>query len=151
MPITTIKVDTSMKQGFKTDVNCSHAFLIDQPEGAGGTNTGPNPLEVFLSSLGGCICAIGRIISNQQRLKVKAINVVVEGDIDKDYLLGITNEGRAGFTAIRSYVDIDADMTDEAKEQLIKDIAKRCPVADNMINTSTVQPRLAKHTNVGHN
>lgn len=148
MSVTTIKVDTSMKRGFKTDVNCSNAFFIDQPEAAGGTNAGPNPLEVFLSSLGGCICAIGRIISNQQHLKVRSIDVSVEGDIDKNFLLGATTQGRAGFTSIRSFVEIDADMSDEEKEKLIKDIARRCPIADNIINTSKVQPQLVKHVNV---
>lgn len=144
MPISTIKVNASLDKGFKTNVNCSHTFVIDQPIAAGGTNEGPNPLEVFLASLGSCICAIGRIISNQKRLRIKSIKVDVEGDIDKDFLMGLTDQGRSGFTEIRSFVDIDADMTTQEKEDFIQEIAKRCPVADNILNISSVIPQLAK-------
>ena len=143
MPLSTMKVSTNLKQGFKTVVKAStHEFIIDQPKAAGGEDAGPNPLEVFLSSLGACICALGRIISNQRKLGIKEIHVDVEGDLDKDYLMGKTTEGRAGFTNIRSFVTITADLTEEQKGQLITDISKRCPVADNLLNVSIVSPQL---------
>jgi len=121
-------------------VNCSHSFVIDQPKAGGGNDEGPNPLEIFLSSLPACICAIGRIIANQKRIELRGIDVEVEGDIDKDFLLGKTNEGRAGFTEIRSYVNIDADMTKEEKEEFLQEIAKRCPIADNIKEKSVIKP-----------
>jgi hypothetical protein len=43
----------------------------------------------------------------------------VEGDINTDYRIGRTREGRAGFQAIRMKVKIDAGMTREAKEKFI--------------------------------
>lgn len=138
-----MKVGASIAEGFKTDIKCSHDFIIDQPKAMGGEGLGPNPMEVFLSSLPACICAIGRIISNQKRLNVRGIDVKLEGDIDKDFLLGKTEEGRAGFTEIRVSADIDADMTKEEKEVYLKEIAKRCPIADNMIQTTVVDSKVA--------
>lgn len=132
-----MKVSGGMKEGFQTKINCSHPFVIDQPSGMGGNDAGPNPLEIFLSSLPACICAIGRIISNQKKLNVRGINAAVEGDIDKDFLLGKTKEGRAGFTELRIKVDIDADMSADEKEEFLSEIEKRCPIADN-ISFSTV-------------
>ncbi len=143
MTISTLKVGAEMKEGFRTEVSCSHNFVIDQPKPA-GTDEGPNPMEIFLASLPACICAIGRIIANQRRLPVKGISVKLEGDIDKDYLLGKTEEGRAGFVEIRTFVEIDADMTKEEKEAFLHDVEKRCPIADNMINTSSVKTILAE-------
>ncbi|WP_346857440.1 OsmC family protein [uncultured Draconibacterium sp.] len=140
MAISTMKVSADMGKTFTTKINCSHSFTIDQPKMAGGNDEGPNPLEIFLSSLPACICAIGRIIANQRRIDLRGIRVDIEGDIDKDFLLGKTTEGRSGFTEIRSYVSIDADMTKEEKESFLQDIAKRCPVADNMIHQSVVTP-----------
>lgn len=113
-------------------------------EMAGGNDEGPNPLEIFLSSLPACICAIGRIIANQRRIDLRGIEVELEGDIDKDFLMGKTTEGRAGFTEIRSFVHIDADMTKAEKEAFLKDIALRCPIADNMIFTSVVIPTVVE-------
>lgn len=142
MAISTITVESRMGNGFKTEIDCSNSFIIDQPLAAGGNNEGPNPLEVFLSSLGGCICAIGRIISTQKRLDVERIDVKVEGDIDKDFLLGKTEDGRAGFTEIRAFVDIKADMLQSEKEVFVKEIQQRCPIADNILNTSVVKPQV---------
>lgn len=127
-----------MRDGFRTEISCSNNFIVDQPKPA-GNNEGPNPMEIFLSSLPACICAIGRIIANQRRLPVHGISVKLEGDIDKDFLLGKTEEGRAGFIEIRTFVEIDADMTQEEKEAYLHDIEKRCPIADNMIFTSNLK------------
>ncbi len=139
MAVTTMKLGAKIGKGFKTVVNCSHEFIIDQPVAMGGEGLGPNPMEIFLSSLPGCICAIGRIIANQERLAVNGIEVDVEGDIDKDFLLGKTEEGRAGFVEIRAFVKIDADMTDAEKEAYLEKITKRCPIADNIINASVIK------------
>ncbi len=142
MAKTTISVSGEMYEKFCTKINCSHEFFIDQPIAAGGEDKGPNPLEVFLSTLPACICAIGRIISNQKKLNVRSIKAKVEGDIDKNYLLGATEEGRAGFTEIRTFVEIDADMTTEEKQEFLNEIARRCPIADNMKNTSQVVAKI---------
>ncbi len=139
MPISTLKLGAKMGEGFKTEVNCSQTFYIDQPKAMGGEGAGPNPMEIFLSSLPACICAIGRIISNQKRLNVRGIEVDVEGDIDKDFLMGKTTEGRAGFVEIRAFVKIDADMTHEEKEAYLEEITRRCPIADNMMNASVIK------------
>lgn len=144
MAISKMKVSAKMGMGFSTQISCSHPFIIDQPKMAGGNDEGPNPLEIFLSSLPACICAIGRIIANQKRIKLEGIEVEVEGDIDKDFLMGKTTEGRAGFTEIRSFVHIDADMTKAEKEAFLKEIALRCPIADNMIFTSVVIPSVVE-------
>lgn len=142
MAISTLKLSAKMGKGFKTEVNCSNDFIIDQPKAMGGEGLGPNPMEIFLSSLPACICAIGRIISNQKRLNVRGIEVKVEGDIDKDYLLGKTEEGRAGFVEIRAFVKIDADMTNEEKEAYLEAITKRCPIADNVMNASVIKEEI---------
>lgn len=142
MPITTMKVGASMEGTFKTNIDCSHPFVIDQPKAAGGDDLGPNPLEVFLSTLPACICAIGRIIARQNRIDLRGIEARIEGDIDKDFLMGKTTEGRAGFTAIRSFVKIDADMSDEEKSEFVGEIQKRCPIYDNMANSSTLKAQL---------
>lgn len=138
MAITTMKLGASMGNSFKTEIKCSQNFTIDQPKSMGGQGLGPNPLEIFLSSLPACICAIGRIIATQKRIKLRGIEVDLEGDIDKDFLLGKTNEGRAGFTEMRTWVNIDADLSHEEKESFLEEIVNRCPIADNILNTSLV-------------
>ncbi len=134
MAISTMKLSAKMENGFKTEINCSKPFIIDQPKAAGGNDEGPNPLEIFLSSLPACICAIGRIVSKQKQIPLRRIEVQLEADIDKDFLLGKTTTGRAGFTQIRTVVDIDADLDHKQKEEFLAEVERRCPIADNMIN-----------------
>lgn len=135
----TIKLNASWKGGFRTDVQGGgHTIIIDQPEAAGGKNEGPNPLIIFLSALGGCLATIAAIIARQERLEIKSFDVEVEGDIDKAFLLGKTEEGRAGFTEIRAKVKMDADMTEEEKEAFVERVDARCPISDNMAHETKV-------------
>ena len=137
--LSTIKVSSKMGSGFRTEIQCSHPFVIDQPKASGGTDEGPNPLEVFLASLPGCISALARIIAMQRNINLRGVEVLVEGDIDKGFLMGQTTEGRAGFAEIRTCVRIDADMTEEEKNSYLKEIEHRCPISDNMAEKSTVE------------
>lgn len=139
-----MKVSAVMGEAFSTQINCSHPFVIDQPKMAGGTDEGPNPLEIFLASLPACICALGRIIAMQRGIALRGMNVSVEGDIDKDFLMGKTTEGRAGFTEIRTFIDFHSDMTLVEKEMLLNEIAERCPIADNIKYESVVTKVLAE-------
>ena len=140
----TINVKGNIKENYRTEIECSHNFVLDQPPSAGGQGEGPNPLELLLSSLAGCFCAIGKIISNQNQLNIRGMNVKIEGDINKSYLLGKTRVGRAGFTEIRSYVTVDADMTDHEKADFVKEIERRCPIADNMLNSTELITLMVK-------
>jgi uncharacterized OsmC-like protein len=135
----TIKLTASWKGGMHTDVQGGgHTIIIDQPESAGGKNEGPDPLIIFLSSLGGCLATIAAIIARQERLEIRKIDVEVEGDIDKAFLLGKTKEGRAGFTEIRAKVNLDADMTVEEKEAFLERVDSRCPISDNTANSTKI-------------
>ncbi len=140
MALSKVSVSCEVKDTFRTEVTASHNFIIDQPKAGGGNDEGPNPLEVFLSSLGGCICAIGRIVAMQKKMNVRGITCKVEGDIDKSVLMGKNTKDRAGFTEIRTFVNIDADMTLEEKEAYLEEIESRCPIADNILNLSTIKP-----------
>ena len=129
----------SWKGGYRVDVQGEdHKLIIDQPEAGGGKNEGPNPLEVFLFALGGCLGTIAAIIARQDRIELRGFEISIEGDLDKGFLMGKTTDGRAGFTEIRANVNIDADMTDEEKQAFFERVDARCPISDNMINNTKI-------------
>ncbi len=133
----TVKTNASWQGAMRVDVTArEHTVIIDQPQGMGGKNAGANPLEIFLFSLGGCLGTVASIVANQERIKLNKFDLAVEGDLDTDYLMGKTKEGRAGFTEIRISVDIDADMTDEEKQEFFEKVDSRCPISDNMLNNT---------------
>lgn len=140
MPQKTLKVTGQLSEKYRIEVKAdNHLIIIDQPASGGGTDAGPNPLAYQLSALAGCIGTVGRIVANRQRLPLRGMTIDVEGDIDTDFLLGRTKEGRAGFQVIRVKVDVDADMSREAKERFIHEVDSRCPVSENMLNNTPME------------
>jgi len=133
----TMKLKATWKGGYRTDVQAgNHLVIIDQPVPFGGKDEGPDPLTAFLSALGGCLGTIAAIAAKQERIKLNGIDIEIEGDIDKAFLMGKTEEGRAGFTEIRVKVNIDADMTDEEKQDFFARVDARCPISDNMAHNT---------------
>jgi len=129
------KVETTVRLGPKFTMEAKvrdHSLIVDQTKASGGDDRGPTPLEYLLISLGGCIGAIGRIIAHQRKLTLRSMDIALEGDIDVDVLLGRSETPRAGFTAIRARVKIDADMSAEEKKKFLHDVDLRCPISDNI-------------------
>ncbi len=143
MALKKVQVEVKQGVGFKTECRAGrHVVVIDQPAGAGGTDAGPTPLDYQLVSLGGCIAAIGRIVATQKRLAVRGFEISLEGELDTDGLLGKAPEKRAGFSSITARVKIDCDLTTAEKESLLAEIEKRCPISDNLQNTTAVSVAL---------
>jgi len=140
MTIKTVSVDAVQVTGFKIETRSrQHVAIVDQPIAGGGTDAGPTPLEYLFVSLAGCIITIGHIIAKQRRLPVRRIEVHVEGELDTDVLMGKNTEARAGFSGIRVHVKFDADMTQEEKERLLREIDARCPISDNIHNLTPIE------------
>lgn len=117
--------------------------MIDQPTNAGGTDTGPTPLELMFATLAGCIGSIGRIVAMQKQIELRGMKIKVEGSLNADGLLGKPIEGRVGFEGLTVTVNVDADMTDEEQEAFIREIDNRCPVSENLLNVTPTNIQLA--------
>ncbi len=144
-----VSVDAAKLEGFKIETKTrQHIAYVDQPTAGGGTDTGPTPLEYLFISLAGCIISIGEIIARQRQLPLRGISCHVEGELDTDVLMGKTKEVRAGFSAVRVVTRIDADMTPEEKEKFLHEIDSRCPISDNILNSTPVEIVLDKTTEI---
>ena len=143
MPQKTVTVESTLGDKFviKSDIR-GHEVIIDQPANAGGTDSGPTPLELGFVSLAGCIGTIGRIVAMQKRIELRGMSIKVEGPLDTDGLLGKPIDGRVGFEGITISVDVDADMSDEEKEAFIHEVDARCPVSENLLNATPIHVKL---------
>lgn len=144
MPLKTVHVELNQGSGYRTECRArQHTVIIDQAPEAGGTDTGPTPLDYQLFAFGGCIAVITRLVANQRRLAIRGVRVAVEGVLDTDRLLGKTVEKRAGFTTIKATVDLDADLSPADKEKLLHEIDGRCPISDNLKQPAAIEITLA--------
>ena len=135
----TISVEAKLDEKFKIEVRAGeHLMVVDQPKAGGGTNAGATPLEYLFASLAGCIGTVARIVAMQKRIPLRGMDMKVEGAFDLETLLGKSKENRAGFAGIKVMLHIDADMTEQEKEDFIQEVESRCPVSDNIANITPV-------------
>ncbi len=143
MPEMTVHVEASMGDGWVLECRTGNLTVyMDQNREHGGEEKGPEPMPYTLLGLAGCIGAIGRIIARQQRIPLHGMEITIEADLNSDYLMGRTTEGRAGFSEIRIDVDIDADISREEKEAFLAEIDRRCPVSEVLENGTALSFRV---------
>jgi len=145
MPEKHVQVDVVQGETFLTKCQAGrHTLIMDQPVAFGGTDAGPTPLDYQLMALGGCLAAIARIIARQRHLALRGIRVSLEGVLNTDKLLGKESTSRVGFSSIKALVTLDADFSLEEKKLLLQELEQRCPISDNLLNSTPVTIELAE-------
>jgi len=138
-----VKVEAKLGEKFKVQSKIrDHVVYIDQPTATGGDDTGPTPLEYVLFSLAGCFASIARIMASQRKINLRSMHITTEGQLDMDTLLGKSQENRAGFSAIKITAKIDADISQQEKEEFLHEVDLRCPISDNLKNVTEVTHQL---------
>ncbi len=118
------------------DINVKQV-TIDEPENLGGTDQGPNPVELILAGLGGCINVLVSSFAKLHGVELKGSRVHVEGDLDPDGFLEKADV-RPGFQEIRYQIEIDSPSAPEKIEALIEHVERVCPVKDTLKGVPTV-------------
>lgn len=108
-----------------------HTLRIDEPEALGGKNTGPNPVELLLSALGGCLVVLVNAFAPAHGVEVKNVQVEVEGDLDPDGFQGLSDV-RPGFSEIRCKLDVDSPSPADKVAELKAHAVSACPVKDSL-------------------
>lgn len=114
-------------------------IVVDEPENLGGTNAGPNPVEYILAGYAGCINVMGHIIAKEQGIELNSLEINIEGDLDPDKLFGKPTNARPGYQEIRLQVKPDSSATPEQLKKWIEEVESRCPVNDNLANTTPIK------------
>ncbi|MCD6182535.1 MAG: OsmC family protein [Candidatus Cloacimonetes bacterium] len=128
----TSKVKWSGKSLVATGGTRGFEVSMDEPKGLGGSDTAMNPVEMLLTSFGGCIVICGVSFAKLCKVDLKDISVDIEGDLDPDGFLGINPDVRMGFQEIRFLIHIDSPSPQENIDKLKVLIKERCPVSDTL-------------------
>lgn len=134
-PMATMTFTSDVKwtgDGVSSDAQSGpHTLRIDEPEALGGKNSGPNPVEMLLSALGGCLVVLVNAFASAHGVDVKNVSVDVEGDLDPDGFMGLADV-RPGFSEIRYNLKIDSPSPADKVEALTKHVVDACPVKDTL-------------------
>jgi putative redox protein len=143
MAIKTVRANGRLGEKFSVEVDCgSHQIIMDQPTTALGDDLGPTPLELILAALAGCFGTVGRFLAHQRKIELRGMRFEIEGDYDPAGLLGRDASVRSGFQSLSMNVAIDADLTFEEKAEFLKEVERRCPLADNLMNGTLLHSEL---------
>ena len=105
-------------------------YGADHPAVLVGEDRGPTPIEFLLHGLAACITAgIGNIAA-ARGITLTSVESRVEGDIDLQGLLGLSDTVRNGYESIRISFDIAGDAPAEKLRQIVEQSRARSAVFD---------------------
>ena len=109
-----------------------HRWLADEPEEAGGGDTGPQPGELLLSSLGACTAVTVKMYANRKKWPLD--NVEVE--------LRFNSEAKPDplTTVIEMEVHFTGNLSEEQLARLLQ-IAHSCPIHKVLSNPIIVNTK----------
>lgn len=111
-----------------------YVLEADHPEVLVGTDEAPSPVEAILHGLAACLTAgIGNIAS-ARGIALTSVESRLEGDIDLQGLLGLSDEVRNGFERITVRFHLTGDATDEQLRAVVEQSRARSAVFDIVTN-----------------
>jgi len=119
-------------------------FEIDEPPVLCGRNLGPNPVEYLLVALSGCLTTSLVAHAAARGIAIRKVESRYEGDLDLQGFLGLSEKVPVGYKNIRVFFKIDADLSDEQKEELVRMAQKYSPVFNSIAKPVPVDVKLEK-------
>ena len=117
-----------------------HELVIDEPAQLGGDDQGPNPVEILLASLGGCLNIVVAMLAPRYEVAIKGLKVELEGDLDPDGFMEKASV-RTGFQEIRFKVAVESDAAPARVRALVEHARRICPVGDTLGGVPLVEIR----------
>lgn len=110
----------------------------DEPPPLLGEDNGPNPVEYLLTALAGCLTGSLIYHAAVRGIEIRGVESRLEGDLDLRGFLGISKDVPVGYENIRVYFTIDADLSEEQKDELCRMATKYSPVFNTISNATPV-------------
>lgn len=113
-----------------------HIVVTDEK----GTNTGPTPLELTLSSLMGCEGVIINRCAEAMQFAYTAVDMEADGEVDQRGSRGVQGV-RPYFNWVKMRIRVHTDETQDRFDRLIRNVEYRCPVM-NLFKSADVDVQI---------
>lgn len=114
----------------------THTVVIDDAVERGGTDQGPNPPEMFLASMAGCLNIQINRLAKERGITLKNIRLSIDADFDRR---GVTwgEDVPLPFPLVRIAVTGKSDASKNKLTVLRHDILRHCPVSRVLLEGGT--------------
>jgi uncharacterized OsmC-like protein len=118
------------------DTSRAEEFVLDAGEPAIllGSDTGPNPAEYLLHALAACLTTSLVYIAAARGVHLTEVESTLEGDMDVQGALGLSDDHRNGFERIRVSFRIAGDAPEEKLREVVARAQQRSAVFDMVTN-----------------
>ena len=105
-------------------------------------------LEYLLAGFAACINSVGHQVADDLGMNLKSIQIEIKGSINTDKASGLNTKDRSGFETIDLVVKpvTTADLT--TLKFWMDEIKERCPIYDNLLNTTPINLVVTKDYNI---
>lgn len=103
-----------------------HELLADEPASVGGTDTGPNPYQLLLASIGACKAITLRMYADRKGWPLEKVAIALRHDRRHDQ-----DCDNCDSPAMIEVIDIELQLIGDlspAQRERLTEIADRCPV-----------------------
>jgi len=114
------------------------ALEADHPQVFAAEDQAPTPVEIVLSGLASCLTAGVAAVAQRRGIQLHSVKASLEADMDIQGILGLDDEVRNGFGAVRVHFDIRADASEDDIKAVVAQSQKRSAVFDIITNPTNV-------------
>jgi uncharacterized OsmC-like protein len=115
-----------------------YTYDADHPAVLTGLDEAPTPVESLLHAIAACLTAGMANIASARGIELRSVRATVEGDIDLQGILGLSDEVRNGYSAMRVHYEIDSPASAEEIRSLVEQSKARSAVFDVLSNGTNV-------------
>ena len=127
----TFSADSRQVEGLRSETKIRQFSLtVDEPPNLGGTDAGPNPVELVLAALATCQEITYRAYATALGIPLESVSVKLEGSLDLRGFFGVKDDVRAGYSEIRGVVDLKSSASAADLAKLKNAVDAHCPVLD---------------------
>jgi uncharacterized OsmC-like protein len=121
-------------------------LTIDEPPALGGTDAGPNPVELVLAALASCQEITYRAYATALGIPLDSVSVKLDGNLDLRGFFAVKDDVRSGFGGIRGTVNLRSSASPEELTKLKAVVDAHCPVLDMLRTPVPVDLQLANNS-----
>ena len=124
-------VDSRQVEGLRSEAEIRQFSLtVDEPPSLGGSDAGPNPVELVLAALATCQEITYRAYATALGVPLESVSVRLDGVLDLRGFFAVDERVRPGFTGVQGTVTLKSSATKEELAKLKEVVDAHCPVFD---------------------